>query len=445
MNEETVKNEECVDLPASDFEAAQGKAGKSGKKGKRGKKALMVFIIILAVIVAFTGVTTCITAIGLSSNLKKAQSFPAAETNELTLENYSNGCWNIYTDGELKILQLTDVHLGGGWLSLNKDGMALNAVAAMISAEQPDLVIVTGDIAYPVPFQSGTFNNKSGAKLFATLMETLGVYWTMTFGNHDTEAYSYYDREEITEFYSSGDYPHCLLQAGPSEVDGCGNQVINIVNSDGVITRSLILIDSHSYIDSDKLGIQAKYDNIHDNQIAWYKNTVAELNEKNEKTFATITAERATAYAAEFSTVPTSVFMHIPLAEYYDAWKEYEDNGYEDTDNVTFNYGTYGEMVCYGVGEDEMFETLVELGSTDTVFCGHDHYNNYSVTYKGIDLTYGMSVDYLAYFGIYKKGSQRGCTVITYSPDGSISYEAQNYYQEKYSSYYEKETVEFDY
>ena len=35
--------------------------------------------------------------------------------------------------------------------------MALNAVAAMVTAEKPDLVIVTGDIAYPVPFQAGTF------------------------------------------------------------------------------------------------------------------------------------------------------------------------------------------------------------------------------------------------------------------------------------------------
>ncbi len=439
-NDITITGENAVNLPAADYDK---KIKSNKKKEKKGRTALKVIAIILAVIVAFIGVTTCITVIGLNSNMNMAQSFPAVETNELALENYDNGCWNIYTDDDLKIVQLTDVHLGGGWMSLKKDGMAMNAVAAMISAEQPDLVIVTGDIAYPVPFQAGTFNNKSGAKLFATLMETLGVYWTMTFGNHDTEAYSYYDREEITEFYSSGDYPHCLLQSGPEDVDGYGNQVINIVNSDNVITRSLILIDSHSYIDSDKLGIQAKYDNIHENQIQWYTDTIAELNEKNAETLASLDDEKALEYAS-LSTVPTSVYMHIPLAEYYDAWSEYENNGYENTENATFNYGTFGEMVCYGVQDDDVFETMLDLGSTDTVFCGHDHYNNYSITYQGIDLTYGMSVDYLAYIGIYKKGSQRGCTVIDYSPDGSISYEAENYYQDKYSSYYEKETVEME-
>ena len=58
----------------------------------------------------------------------------------------------------------------------------------------------------------------------------------------------------------------------------------------------------------------------------------------------------------------------------------------------------------------------------DAVFCGHDHYNNFSIDYKGIRLTYGMSVDYLAYPGIYKEGTQRGCTIITFSPDGKTVY-----------------------
>ena len=314
-------------------------------------------------------------------------------------------------------------------MSIGKDKKSLNAVAAMISAEKPDFVIATGDISYPVPFQAGTFNNKSGAKLFAELMESLGVYWTVAFGNHDTEAYSYYDREQITEFYSS--YPHCLLQSGPDDVDGSGNQVFNIVNSDGIITRSLIVVDSHSYIDGDIFGIEWKYDNIHDNQIEWYENTIKELNAKN--------AEKAVSTA-----VPSSVFLHIPLSEYKDAWTEYAANGFKDTENVKLNYGTAGEtgeIVYSGIHEDGFFEKMQELGSTDSVFCGHDHLNNFSVNYKGINLTYSYSVDYLAYIGIKKLGSQRGCTVINIAPDGSIDFSAQNYYQDKYVSYYPKEEV----
>ena len=322
--------------------------------------------------------------------------------------------------------------------------MALNAVAAMISAEKPDLVVVTGDIAYPVPFQAGTFNNKTSAKIFATLMEQLGVYWTFAFGNHDTEAYSYYSRKQISEFYSSGDYPHCVFQPGPEDVDGYCNQIFNIINSDGIITRAFITLDSHSYVDGDYFGIRWFYDNMHENQVEWYKNSVNALAQHNADA-CKASPELAAKYAELCKVVPTSLFFHIPLTEYKDAWNEYVENGYKDTENVKFNYGAAGEkgkVVYCGIHDDDLFETILELGSTDTVFCGHDHLNNFSVNYKGVDLTYGYSVDYLAYIGIYKLGSQRGCTVINIAPDGAISHEQQNYYQDKYISHYEKEPVE---
>ena len=52
-----------------------------------------------------------------------------------------------------------------------------------------------------------------------------------------------------------------------------------------------------------------------------------------------------------------------------------------------------------------------------------------------------MSIDYLAYPGISKLGSQRGCTIITFAPDGSYTHINENYYQDKYVSLYEKEDV----
>lgn len=411
-------------------------------KNKKGKKFLKVFAGIMAVLIAFIGITTVVTVIGLNANIKKAKTFPAVETDELKIENVSAGVWNIYSDRGLKVMQLTDTHFGGGWMSLKKDSMALNTVAAMIAAEKPDFVIVTGDAAYPVPFQSGTFNNMSGAKLLAELMETLGVYWTISYGNHDTEAYSFYDREDITELYEQ--YPHCLLRKGPEDVDGFGNQVFNIVKSNGVITRSLFTVDSHSYVDGDFFGVMWKYDNIHNNQIEWYRETVkANQTHNMMKSYSSSDSK----FLEENPTAlnpKSSVFLHVPLSEYKDAWNEYVENGYADTENVRYNYGKAGEsgkVVYPGIYEDEFFETMQELHSTDSVFCGHDHLNNFSVNYKGIDLTYSYSVDYLAYVGIYKLGSQRGCTVINVAEDGSIDYSARNYYQDKYVSHYEKENV----
>ena len=52
-----------------------------------------------------------------------------------------------------------------------------------------------------------------------------------------------------------------------------------------------------------------------------------------------------------------------------------------------------------------------------------------------------MSVDYLAYPGIYKLGSQRGCTIINFAPDGTFECKQESYYQDKYETLYEKEDV----
>ena len=201
------------------------------KTKKKGKKALKVLGTILAIIVIIAGVAAVANVIGNKGNMEKISGFDAVSIeNQLVPEKDANGNWTFTTDEDFKVLQLTDVHIGGGFLSLKKDAMALNAVAAMIKAEQPDLVVVTGDISFPVPYSAGTLNNLESAKLFAALMEQLGVYWTVAFGNHDSEAYSYYDRPAMSAFYSSEDFKYCLYSAGPDDVDGYGNQIINALS-----------------------------------------------------------------------------------------------------------------------------------------------------------------------------------------------------------------------
>ncbi len=411
----------------------------SQKRKRRNKIFLKILCVFLCVLVAFIGVTATISVVGNKANTEKAQSFEAvAKDDVLVPEKDEDGNWVFTTDRQFKVLQLTDVHIGGGWMSLKKDAMALNAVAAMVTAEKPDLVIVTGDMAYPVPFQAGTFNNKASAKVFAALMEQLGVYWTVALGNHDSELYSFFSRESIANFYENSGFEHCLFKSGPEDIDGYGNQLINIKNTKGEITQSLYVFDSHSYTDGDFLGIMWKYDNIHENQIEWYRNCVNAVNEKNNEFYKKEGIKKT-------SNVKSLAFFHIALTEQRDAWYEYADNGYSDTENVKYIYGVAGEtgkVVYCGMHDDNLFETMQELGSTKGVFVGHDHKNNFSLEYKGIRLTYGMSVDYLAYVGIYKLGSQRGCTVIEIEPDGSFDCHSENYYQDKYVSLYDKETVE---
>ena len=59
------------------------------------------------------------------------------------------------------------------------------------------------------------------------------------------------------------------------------------------------------------------------------------------------------------------------------------------------------------------------MGSSTGFFCGHDHYNNASIEYRGIRLTYGMSIDYLAMPGIEQESKQRGGELITIHSDST--------------------------
>lgn len=410
-------------------------------KKSRGKKALKVILIIVLVIALLVCACGVVNQIAASSHKNLAKSLEAVSyENQLVPELDRNGNYTFVTDGDFKVMQLTDIHIGAGFMSTQKDNMAINAVSSMIRAEKPDLVCISGDIGYPVPFQSGTINNKSDAVIFAEMMEALGVYWAPVFGNHDTESFSLYDREDIGEIYESEEYPHCLFQAGPEDIYGVGNYVINVKNTKGEITQSIFMMDSNDYTSNSILSsLSWDYDCIHTDQIEWYKSTVDSLTAENG------------------GTVPKSiVFFHIPLIEVKDAWYEYRDNGYQDTENVQYIYGKAGEGegdIMTGLGVEDtavvfcsehnngFFDALAEKGSTQAMFFGHDHLNTFSIYYKGIRMTYGYSVDYLAYKGISTIGSQRGCTMITVKPDGSIDVTPENYYQDKYVSAVPKEEV----
>ncbi len=396
-------------------------------------KFLKIFGSIIAVIAVVCVVFSLLNKNAVKETTQLAQSFDkVVYENQLVPQKDTDGNWTFNTDGDLKIVQITDFHIGGGFMSIDEDAKALNAVAAMITAEKPDLVVLTGDMVFPVPFSAGTINNRNATEVITTLMESLGVYYTVCFGNHDSELYSTHSREKISAVYADDKLSYSLYQEGPEDVDGYGNHIIKVKNSDGIVKNAYFMLDSHAYTDGDYLGIFWKYDNIHENQIEWYKENVTAIDNANK------------AVDPECELFSSLAFFHIPLEEYETAWTELRDNEYKDTQNTKLLDGWYhekDETSYHGVHPENFFETVLELGSTKGLFCGHDHINNSILDYKGIKLTYGNSIDYLAYSDIDNQGSQRGCTVITLTQDGELSIELENYYQDKYESKYEKEEV----
>lgn len=310
------------------------------------------------------------------------------------------------TGDSFRILQLTDIHLCGSLTTVTNDRKALDACYAIIRETQPDLIIVTGDIVYPIPIQSFSRDNLVPIYQFGTFMNRIGIPWAMVYGNHDTEAVALYDSRALSGIFShfrdQADSPMLYADKQP-DIYGRYNQYLRIENADGSLNRVLFLVDSNDYAGgSDSIN---KYDSVHPDQLQWYAETIDLLSDE------------------EGRTVPSFVFMHIPFRAFADA-KAALDAGSPD---ARYLFGENGEGVSCPDEDSGFFDLILEKGSTDAVFVGHDHLNCLAVNYQGVDLVYSRSIDYIAYPGIAKTTGHRGGTLIVLSPDRSYTLESVAY------------------
>ena len=396
------------------------------------EKFLVGFLILLLIIGLTCGAFVLLNEKNYDNMIEYIDTFKSEAENQLIPQKDESGNWYFTTDEDFKVLHLTDVHITGGVLNAEQDKKAIGAVAAMVTAEDPDLVIITGDISFAIP-TTGTINNRYAHEMFIRLMENLGVYWTVTFGNHDDESFNYHRRQAVADMYADEKLERCLFMQSPKDVSGMGNHVINVKNSQGEVTQSLIMIDSHAYIHKGLIGgtidsIFWNYDCVKQDQVDWYAGVIEQYQSKS-----------------------SLLFFHIPLVEVKEAYDEYVGNGRVDTENVKWLFGVDGEdkndevVFSSRLENQQLFNKVLELGNTKAMFFGHDHLNNFVLDYKGVLFSYGYSIDYSAYSGIDQKGLQRGCAVLTINPDGEFGIENivhENYYQDKYNSLEEGETVD---
>ena len=307
---------------------------------------------------------------------------------------------------DFRILQLTDIHICGSLSTVLTDRASFDACYAMIREAQPDLIIVTGDIAYTIPIQTFSRDNLLPIYQFCTFMNNTGIPWAMVYGNHDTEAAAGCTAEELSRLYREyfqrqPDCPMLYADVQP-EIYGRYNQYLRIENPDGSLNRLLFLIDSNDYVQ----GIDAKkYDSVHEDQIAWYEETIDAVS------------------AQEGRLVPSFVFMHIPFRAYADAYEALQSGSEE----AEYLFGKNEESVSCPDHDTGFFDSIVAKGSTEAVFVGHDHVNYLGVKYRGVDLVYSKSIDYIAYPKISKMTAQRGATLITLTPTGTYTIEQLDY------------------
>lgn len=302
----------------------------------------------------------------------------------------------INTDRDYKILQLTDLHLGFGMFSRKKDRLALRAVSRIIKRTKPDLIVLTGDSIFPFFPKAGTMNNKRQGELLISFMDRFAIPYALVFGNHDCEILAKYRKDKLSDIYSSGEYS--IFAKGRKDIYGMGNYFINLTDSKGRVVLPLAFLDSNMY--GEGSWFYSGFDCIHKDQIDWCMDKLDELKSENED-------------------IKAMAFFHIPVNEFKEAYEKMKMGD----KSVIYKHGNIGEAnEHFGIPrfDGTFFNKAVENGVIKWMFCGHDHLNTLSLVYKGIQLTYGMSIDYLGYKGIVKRHTQRGGTLITRHTDGSV-------------------------
>lgn len=293
-------------------------------------------------------------------------------------------------DTAFSVLQITDIHILN---NEKKDAKAYKTITAMVETAKPDMIVVTGDI-------TSEKENYTAFKSFCTFMEEFQIPWAFTYGNHEGLDIQYepnknLEPEKIADKQTLNDYleslEYCIYERGDKNTDGMGNYYYTVRDDNGKALTSLIFMDSNSY-DEENEG----YDHFHDNQIQWYENTVKQIAKEEN--------------GSDSKVVPSLAFFHIPMQEYMTAYDKAKG-----TDNLLYGFRFPNEDGTPAI-DDNMFETMVELGSTKGCFVGHDHMNNYSVNYKGIRLTYGLSCDHNIYLVPF-----RGGTLINIKNDGTFT------------------------
>ena len=191
-------------------------------------------------------------------------------------------------DGKFKIVQFTDVHFKYGNPASD---VALERINQVLDAEQPDVVIFTGDVIYSAPADSGML------KVLEQVSKRK-LPFVVTFGNHDDE--QGLTRTQLYDIIRT--VPGNLM---PDRGTALSPDYVLTVKSSSDPKKDAALLycmDSHSY---SPLKDVKGYNWLPFDQINWYR-------------------QQSAAYKAQNGgqPVPALAFFHIPLPEYHEAVRD---------------------------------------------------------------------------------------------------------------------------
>lgn len=320
-------------------------------------------------------------------------------------------------DGEFTILHLTDFH---EYLLIEGSNFAditivdqlkprlVRFIESCLQETEPDLVVLGGDNIFGLSAVAEFMDTPISIMTYraiAELFEEHKQYWTLTFGNHDSESvldkidylnevvkYDYFiGGTEDEKYFSAKVFPTDTV-IGNSYADYyVGNYSIPVYDETGTqIAYNIFVLDSGSYTLTPPADVP--YLSITREQTDWYLSESKKLEQESGH------------------IVPAVMFSHIPFAEMEDA----------------YNAGNYlgGEEAGWMLSTipSPIYDAILKRGDVKGVFFGHMH---------GSDVTvYGEGNGHRLLMGITKAtqssgyddtDSVLGMRVINLHTDGSFA------------------------
>ena len=304
--------------------------------------------------------------------------------------------------GKFKIMQIADTQENA---VVNPDTIKLITMA--IEQENPNLVVFTGDQikGYSSSFSKDTYNriSKTIADILAPI-EKHSIPFCVTFGNHDRDCGI--PNAAQMDIYQKHNGFICGKMRNEHDKGTYSLQIANSSNEKNIL--NLYIIDSNA---KEPDGC---YSPVSKEQVEWYKNERERIKEAN----------------GEY--LPSLVFQHIPLPEYFraikrsthftrgsvEAFYSHKNEFYVLDDETIAKGGFMLESPAAPDINNGEFDAFKECGEVLGVFVGHDHNNSFVKNVDGIDLGYTQGCG----FNTYGPGKKRGVRIFEFNEEDIKNY-----------------------
>ncbi len=295
-------------------------------------------------------------------------------------------------NGDFKILAVTDIHSGN-----TVNAYTVKALDAMIEKEEPDLVLIGGNIQNKI-------TDKSTLRAILTElcapMEERQIPWAHVFGPEDAASGMSLDLQ--LEVYSEFEY--CISKKDNPSVEGVSNYFLPVLASDSDNIRFGVWgIDSSLALPAS--GTEKAYGYISQSQVSW------------------LLASSAALARQEGAAVPSILFTNTPIPEFADL---------AESGNIS---GTFGEAVNAQKINSGLFSAALATKSILGIYCGYDHFNDFSGKLYGIELGYLSNLGYDGYgFGgtFETNNASRGARLIEINENNIANFTSKMIYAADY-------------